>query len=50
MEINIGNKNKIKKSIIGKENKVENKENIFITILVSIIAGVIVAGINLILL
>ena len=44
MSIKVGNKSKIKKSIIGNNNKVENQEKILITILVTIITGVIVGG------
>ena len=42
----IGNNNKIKNSVIGNNNKVEGKkDNHLMAILVSVIAGLIVAGI-----
>lgn len=46
--INIGNNNKINKSIIGNNNKIETpKDNKFIlkNIIIPIIVGLIVAGI-----
>lgn len=45
MSIKVGNKTKIKKSIIGNNNRIENKENIWVTIIITIITGVIIAGI-----
>ena len=55
MKIDIGNKNKINNSNIGEDNKIESKSNskrfnfwtmIFIPILVSVIAGIIVWAIT----
>ena len=45
MSIKIGSKTKVKKSIVGNNNKVENKENILITITITIFTGIIVGGI-----
>lgn len=45
MSIKIGTKTKVKKSIVGNNNKVENKENILITIIITIFTGIIVGGI-----
>jgi len=45
MAIKIGNNSKIKKSIIGNNNKIENKDNLIVTIIITIITGIIVAGI-----
>ena len=45
MTIKVGDKTKIKKSIIGHNNKVKDKGNIVVTIIVTIITGVIVGGI-----
>ena len=42
----IGNKNKINQSIIGNNNKIQdNKQNIFFNAIITIITGIIVAGI-----
>lgn len=40
MSIKIGPKTKVKNSIVGNNNKVENKENILITIIITIFTGV----------
>lgn len=45
MSIKIGSKTKVKNSIVGNNNKVENKENILITITITIFTGIIVGGI-----
>ena len=45
MSIKIGHKTKVKNSIVGNNNKVENKENILITIIITIFTGIIVGGI-----
>ncbi len=46
MKLNIGNNNTIKKSIIGNKNNIPNKkENKFLTIIIEIVIGVIIAGI-----
>ncbi len=45
MSIKIGPKTKVKNSIVGNNNKVENKENILITIIITIFTGIIVGGI-----
>lgn len=45
MAIKIGNNTKIKKSIIGNNNKIENKDNFIITIIITIMTGVVIAGI-----
>lgn len=45
MSVKIGSKTKVKKSIVGNNNKVENKENILITIIITIFTGIIVGGI-----
>ena len=45
MKFSLGNNNKIKNSIIGNKNKIEQKEDILVTIIISIIAGVIGGGI-----
>ena len=45
MSIKIGPKTKVKNSIVGNNNKVENKENILITINITIFTGIIVGGI-----
>lgn len=45
MSIKIGNKNKVKNSIIGSNNSIEKKNNLLIEILITIITGVIIAGI-----
>ena len=45
MGINIGDNNNIKKSVIGNDNRTEKKDDILVTIIISIVAGVIVAGI-----
>ena len=46
MGINIGNNNKIKNSVIGNSNKIEQEKNsigkILISLLITIIAGLIV--------
>lgn len=48
MEINIGDSNKINKSVIGKDNKVTPKEGgiakeVIVGVIVSVIGGVILA-------
>lgn len=45
MNIKFGDKVKIKKSIIGNNNNAENKEKFWVTIIVTILTGVIVGGI-----
>lgn len=45
MSIKIEPKTKVKNSIVGNNNKVENKENILITIIITIFTGIIVGGI-----
>lgn len=49
--ISIGNKNKIKKTIIGSNNKIDKSEDKFIlkNIVIPILVGLIVAGIVFIL-
>jgi len=48
MKNNIGNNNKIKNSIIGNNNKIESKENIITGFIITIIGGIIIAGITFI--
>lgn len=47
MGINIGNNNKLKKSVIGNNNKIEKEtstfSNFFINILITIVGGLLVA-------
>lgn len=47
MKVNIGNNNKINKNVIGSNNsiKTEKKENIFVTILITTLTGIVIAGI-----
>lgn len=45
MSIKIGNKAKIKNSIVGNNNKNEKNENILVTIIISILATIIAGGI-----
>ena len=45
MSIKIEPKTKVKNSIVGNNNKVENKENVLITIIITIFTGIIVGGI-----
>ena len=47
MKVNIGKNNKINKSIIGSNNSIDTqkKENTFVTILITIVTGIVIAGI-----